>query len=292
MSLSARMPSFSLVTPSLNQAAFLRAAIESVRSQEGISLDYIVLDGGSVDGSLQILREYGSALRWRSGPDGGQAAAINTGLQETQADFCGYLNSDDVLVPGALSTVARIFADHPEVDVIYGDASFIDSEGIRMSPYPTVPFSIDVLIQHCFICQPATFWRRSVHVRWGWFDPSYDNTFDYEFWLRLATRGARFFHLTQALAWSRVHADTKTKRHRREIFREIRRMELHHLGYCGRNWWEQELRYHRDEGDSWLGRLLPGKQDDRLYGLAWWPYVFCRKRLGGPLFYSPGHWRA
>ncbi len=292
MSLSARMPSFSLVTPSLNQAAFLRAAIESVRSQEGVSLDYLVLDSGSVDESLQILREYGSNLRWRSGPDGGQAAAINAGLRETRGDFCGYLNSDDVLVPGALSTVASIFADHPEVDVIYGDASFIDTKGCRTRPYPTVSFDLDVLIQHCFICQPAAFWRRSAHARWGWFDPAYDNAFDYEFWLRLATQGACFFHLSRTLAESREHAATKTTRHRQAIFREIRRMELHHLGYCGRNWWEQALRFHRDEGGSWLGRLLPGRRNDRLYGLAWWPYVLWRRRLGGPLFYSPGHWRA
>lgn len=286
------MASFSLVTPSLNQASFLRAAIESVRTQEGVSLDYLVLDGGSTDGSLQILAEYGSAFRWRSGPDGGQAAAINAGLKESHGEICGYLNSDDVLAPGALAAVAEIFAEHPEVDVVYGDASFIDVKGGETRPYPTVPFDFEVLVQHCFICQPAAFWRRSVHERWGWFDPVYDNAFDYEFWLRLATRGARFLHVPMILAGSREHADTKTQRQRQAIFREIRRMELHHLGYCGRNWWEQELRYHRDEGGGRLGRLLPGKRDERLYRLAWWPYVFWRRRLGGPLFHSPGHWRA
>lgn len=290
--MTARMPSFSLVTPSLNQAAFLRAAIESVRTQEGVSIDYFVLDGGSTDGSLRILQGYGDALRWHSGPDGGQAAAINAGLRETHGEICGYLNSDDVLVPGSLAAVEKIFADHPKVDVVYGDASFIDAKGVRTRPYPTVPFDFDVLVQHCFICQPAAFWRRSVHERWGWFDPVYDNTFDYEFWLRLATLGARFLHIPRILAESREHADTKTQRQRRAIFREIRQMELHHLGYCGRNWWEQALRYQRDEAGSRIGRFLPGKRDERLYGLAWWPYVFWRKRLGGPLFHSPGDWRA
>ncbi len=292
MSLTARMPSFSLVTPSLNQAAFLRAAIESVRAQAGVSIDYLVLDGGSTDGSLRILQEYGDGLRWRSGSDGGQVTAINAGLRETHGEICGYLNSDDVLVPGSLAAVEKIFGAHPEVDVVYGDASFIDTKGIRTRPYPTLPFDFDVLVQHCFICQPAAFWRRSVHERWGWFDPIYDNTFDYEFWLRLAILGARFLHIPRILAESREHADTKTQRQRQAIFREIRRMELHHLGYCGRNWWEQALRYYRDESGSRFGQLLPGKKNERLYGLAWWPYVVWRRRLGGPLFHSPGHWRA
>ncbi len=283
---------FSLVTPSFNQAAFLRAAIDSVRRQQGVELEYEVRDGGSTDGSLEVLREFGSSLRWRSGSDGGQVAAVNAGLQETRGEICGYLNSDDVLEPGALARVAAVFEENPDVDVVYGDAWFIDAEGRRTRPYPTAHFDFQVLVQHCFICQPATFWRRSLHTRWGWFDSAYDNTFDYEFWIRLATRGARFLHLPQALAESREHPDTKTRRQRKAIFREIRHMELRHLGYCGRNWWEQELRFYRDETDGWLSRLLPGKPEERLYGLAWWPYAFCRRRLGGPWRYRPGHWRA
>lgn len=283
---------FSLVTPSFNQAAFLRAAIDSVRRQKGVDIEHVVRDGGSTDGSLDVLREFGSTLRWQSGPDGGQVAAINAGLQETSGEICGYLNSDDVLEESALARVAAVFAENPEVDVVYGDAWFIDAEGRRTRPYPTVPFDFQILVQHCFICQPAAFWRRSVHARWGWFDPAYDNTFDYEFWIRLATRGARFLHLPEVLAESREHTQTKTQRQRKKIFREIRHMELNHLGYCGRNWWEQELRFYRDETQGWLSRLLPGKRDERLYGLAWWPYALYRRQLGGPWRYRPGHWRA
>jgi len=286
------MARFSIVTPSLDQADFLRASIESVRAQDGVSVEHVVRDGGSKDGSLAILSGYGSKLRWCSGPDGGQAAAINAGLRETSGDICAYLNSDDVLEPGALAAVEEVFERFPEVDVVYGDAWFIDAEGRRLRRYPTVPFDLETLVQHCFICQPAAFWRRSVHERWGWFDAGYDNAFDYEFWLRLANQGGRFHYLSADLAASREHPATKTQRQRGAIFREIRMMQMRHLGYCGRNWWEQSLRHQRDECDGWLARLLPGTQGDRLYGLAWWPYVFCRRRLGGPLFYRPGHWRA
>ncbi|HRE81919.1 MAG TPA: glycosyltransferase family 2 protein [Opitutaceae bacterium] len=286
------MADFALVTPSYNQAPFLRAAIDSVLMQTGVQCRYTVRDGGSTDGSVEILRSYGDRVTWLSRPDGGQVRAINAGLSALDGELCGYLNSDDVLVEGALEAVSRIFDEHPEVDVVYGDAWFVKEDGTPARPYPTVDFNFQVLVQHCFLCQPATFWRRRVHERWGMFDPAYDNTFDYEFWLRLACGGARFFRLPQVLAHSREHGATKSQRQRRKIFAEIRRMQLHHLGYCGRNWWEQQLRFWRDESGSGWGRLLPGKPEQRLYGWAWWPYMLWRHRWGGPWRYRPGDWRA
>lgn len=286
------MPSFALVTPSFNQAAFLPACLDSVLAQRnGGELHYVVRDGGSTDGSIEILRGYGERVNWRSGPDGGQVRAINAALRELPGDLCGYLNSDDVLLPGALERVAEEFARHPEVDVIYGRAWFTDARGLRTREYPTLPFDADALIQHCYLCQPATFWRRSAHERFGWFDPEFDNTFDYEFWLRLLARGARFRHLPDFLAESREHGSTKSTTQRARIFAEIRRMQFRHFGYLGRNWWEQQLRYWRDESGSPWGHLLPGRRDRRMYRLAWWPYVLVRRSLGGPLFHRPGDFR-
>lgn len=285
------MTSCALVSPSFNQAAFLPACLESVRAQEGVILHHEVRDGGSTDGSVEVLRAAGPALRWTSGPDGGQVRAVNAGLRELPGEICGFLNSDDLLLPGALARVAREFEQHPEADVIYGRAWFIDAAGERTREYPTLPFDGEALIQHCFICQPAAFWRRSVHARFGWFDPNYDHTFDYEFWLRLLAGGARFHHLPEFLAASREHGATKSATQRGRIFAEIHRMQLRHFGYLGRNWWEQRLRYWRDESGSPWGRMLPGRRDERLYGLAWWPYVLLRRNLGGPLFHRPGDFR-
>ncbi|MFO1450402.1 MAG: glycosyltransferase family 2 protein [Opitutaceae bacterium] len=286
------MTGFALVTPSFNQAPYLPACLESVQSQSGVEVNHGVWDGGSRDGSVEVLRTWPRPLRWRSGPDGGQVAAINSGLQSLKGEICGYLNSDDVLLPGALEAVAREFEADPELDVLYGRAWFVDSAGQRTREYPTLPYEFRHLVQHCFLCQPATFWRRRMHERHGWFDPSFDATFDYEFWLRLASRGARFRHLPVFLAESREHPATKSSRLRRDIFAEIRRMQLRHLGYCGRNWWEQTLRYWRDESGHPLGALLPGRRDQRMYRLAWWPYLLWRRKWGGPLFYRPGDWRA
>lgn len=284
--------SFDLAMPSFRQAPFLPAALDSVLEQRDVVVHLDVRDGGSDDGSVTVLRRYGDRVRWRSGPDGGQVAAINAALSAGRSEYVGYLNSDDVLFPGALQRVAETFRKHPEADIVYGRGWFIDEAGRNLREYPTVAFDVDTLIQHCLICQPAAFWRRSVHDRFGWFDASFDNTFDYEFWLRLATGGAKFVHLPEYLAGSREHAATKSQRHRGQIFTEIRRMQLRHLGYVGRNWWEQQIRFWRDESGRKWGRVLPGRRDERMYRLAWWPYVLWRNRLGGPLFYRLGHWRA
>jgi glycosyltransferase involved in cell wall biosynthesis len=281
-----------LVTPSFNQAPFLRACIDSVQDQSPASVCHQVWDGGSSDGSIEVLRSYGNTLQWRSGPDGGQARAINAGLQELPGDICAYLNSDDIFLPGAISRVMGIFSAQPETDVVYGRAWWINEAGQKTRQYPTLPWDPEALIQHCYLCQPATFWRRRVHDRFGWFDPAYDNTFDYEFWIRLMVGGARFHHIPEFLAGSREHPATKSARARGQIFAEIRHMQLHHLGYCGRNWWEQQLRYWRDESGSPFGRILPGKRDQRMYRLAWWPYLLWRRRPGGPLFYRAGHFRS
>lgn len=288
--MSAAAPLVSLVTPSFQQGPYLRACIESVLGQDHQPVEYLVMDGGSTDGSVGILRSYGERVLWESAPDEGQAAAINAGLQRARGEIVGYVNSDDCLQPGAVASAVRVLAEHPEVDVVYGQGTMIDAAGGRLRPFPTQTFDPEVFIQHCFICQPAAFWRRSLHARVGYFSTEFGHTLDYEFWLRLMVGGVKFLHVKEEWACAREHGEAKSSRLRGEIFRQIRDLQVRHLGYCGRNWWEQYLRYLRDErGGVW--RLLPGQKDERLYRLAWWPYMVWRRKRGGPLFYRPGHWR-
>jgi hypothetical protein len=212
-------------------------------------------------------------------------------LQRARGEIFGYVNSDDLLLPGAVTSAVRVLTEHPDVGVVYGQGVMINSAGDRVRAFPTQEFDPGVFREHCFICQPAAFWRRSLHERFGYFSTEFGHTLDYEFWLRLMRGGVKFKHVPEDWACAREHAGAKSQRLRGEIFRQIRDLQVRHLGYCGRNWWEQYLRYLRDEkGGAW--RLLPGKKDERLYRLAWWPYVLWRRRLGGPLFYRPGHWRA
>jgi len=287
----ATRPVVTLVTPSYRQAPYLRACVESVLGQSYEPIEYQVFDGGSEDGSVEILRSFGDRFFWRSESDGGQAAAINAGLHRARGEIVGFLNSDDVLLPGAIAAAVKALSENPDVDVVYGRAAVVDAAGRRLRPFPTRAFDRDVLVQHCFISQPAAFWRRSLHDRFGYFSTEFDHTFDYEFWLRLAGGGAKFLHVDEAWACAREHGEAKSQRLRGEIFRQIRDLQLRHLGYCGRNWWEQYLRHLRDEKGGWWV-LLPGKKDQRLYRLAWWPYALWRRKFGGPLFYRPGHWRA
>ncbi|ACB77229.1 glycosyltransferase family 2 protein [Opitutus terrae] len=284
-------PLVSIITPSFQQADYLRQCIDSVLGHGYQPIEYHVCDGGSIDGSVDILRSYGIRLEWDSQPDGGQAAAINVGLRKSQGQIVGFLNSDDVLLPGAVGSAVRTLAAHPEVDIVYGRATVIDEQGRALRPAPVQSFDADVLVQHCFIAQPAAFWRRSLHEKIGWFAEEFDHTLDYEFWIRAMQAGAKFLFVDEEWAQAREHAQAKSQRLRGEILRQIRELQLRRLGYCGRNWWEQHLRYLRDEKRG-IWRLLPGRRDQRLYRLAWWPYVFWRRKLGGPLFYRPGHWRA
>ena len=128
------MPLVSIVTPSFNQAAFLRRTIDSVLGQDYPHIEYIVIDGGSTDGSVEILRSYGERVRWVSEPDRGQSDAINKGFARCRGTIRGYLNSDDVLWPGAVRTVVAHFADQRDWDLIYGNAYHIDADDRILGP--------------------------------------------------------------------------------------------------------------------------------------------------------------
>jgi glycosyltransferase involved in cell wall biosynthesis len=210
--MSSRLPSISLVTPSLNQGKFIRATIESVLSQGYPDLDYHVRDGGSTDETLAVLREFESRVPFVSEKDRGQADAINRGMSHARGEVLGYLNSDDVLLPGALDAIGEAFASDPELMFAWGRAAYLDEAGNTVSPYLVRPDAIERLADACFIAQPAAFFRRKVWEEIGPFDASLHHTMDYDYWLRIAARYSRskmrFFD--RELAGCRMHADAKT----------------------------------------------------------------------------------
>src|SRR5262249_50324954 len=137
-----RAPSISIVTPSLNQGRFIAATIESVASQSYKPFEHLVVDGGSTDGTLQVLRRYASLahLRWVSEPDYGQSDAINKGVGMVRGDVVGWLNADDLYYPGALAAIADAFARYPDADVVYGSGARIDEAGRVVKEVAAVPF--------------------------------------------------------------------------------------------------------------------------------------------------------
>ena len=222
------LPLVSIVTPSFNQGRFLRRTIESVLMQEYPCIEHIVCDGGSTDESRGILESYGDRFAWVSEPDAGQSHAINKGLRRARGDIVAYLNSDDVLLPGALLTVVAHLEANPEWDLVYGNAYHIDEEDRVIGNYPTAPFDFDRLLQDCCICQPATFWRRRVVDRIGYFDEALHYTMDYEYWMRLHRAGGVLAHVPEFLASSRVHSATKTLSARMQVYDEILSVSRRH----------------------------------------------------------------
>ncbi len=219
----------SIVIPSFQQAAYLPATLESVCAQNYPDMEVLVFDGGSTDGSVDILRGWtaragGRPIRWVSQKDGGQADAINLGLRACTGDVVAYLNSDDVYYPGALAAAAAHFRAEPGCLALYGRAHHLHADGSVMEEYPTEPWDYDRLLDTCFLCQPAVFWRRGVMERFGVFDDTLRYALDYEYWLRVG-REIPFHYLdTSFLAGSRLHEDTKTLSQRVPAHLELARV--------------------------------------------------------------------
>jgi glycosyltransferase involved in cell wall biosynthesis len=208
---------FSIITPSYNQAVFIRRTIDSVLAQTGnFELDYRVVDGGSTDGTLDILRSYGSRIAWLSERDDGQVDAINKGLRAADGELFGWVNSDDVLLPGALDRVAAAFAAHPEAEWVHGRCRIIDEHDrtirrwvSRYKHYRCRRHSFANLLTENYISQMSAFWRRRVHDEIGYLDPAYDLSFDYDLFLRLAERGAPVY-LDDELSCFRMYGVSKS----------------------------------------------------------------------------------
>jgi glycosyltransferase involved in cell wall biosynthesis len=218
----------SVVVPSYNQAQFLPATIESVLSQGRPDIEMLVFDGGSTDRSRSILENYGDRIEWVSQKDGGQADAINQGLRRARGDILSYLNSDDVYLPDALNRVIDHFEQYPECRALYGDAWHLHEDGSIMESYYTEPWSYSRLLDVCYLCQPAVFWRRDVIERFGVFDDTLRYAIDYDYWLRVG-RDIDFWYLKGAyLAGSRLHQATITLKHRVPAHHEILQIAMRH----------------------------------------------------------------
>jgi len=249
-------PEVTIVTPCLNAARFLEQTILSVLDQDYPRIEYVVMDGGSTDGTIEILRKYGHALHWESAPDRGTADAINRGFARGKGEILGFLNADDLYRPGAVSAAVRLLRENSGAAGVYGDAWWIDEDGARIAPYPVRDFDRALLEQECFICQPASFFRREAFESTGGLDPDLQLTFDYDFWLRL-TRTFPLRRIDAILAESRMHHANKTLSQRDSLFRETFQVLKRDCGYVPFNWIYGYLCFRADGRDQFFEPFRP-----------------------------------
>jgi glycosyltransferase involved in cell wall biosynthesis len=203
----------SIVTPSFNQGAYIERTIRSVLGQGYPKLQYVVMDGGSTDNTLSAVQPYLPHLHhFSSQPDAGQADAIARGFDHTSGEVMAYLNSDDLLAPGALHFVANYFQEHPEVDFVYSHRCIIDADD-RVVGYWYLPFHSNYLMRRLdLIPQETCFWRRSLFEAVGNVDHSYRFAMDYDLFVRMMAKG-KFRRVNRFLAAFREHQSSKTTRH-------------------------------------------------------------------------------
>jgi hypothetical protein len=203
-------PKISIVTPSYNQGRFLEWTLRSVLEQNYPRLEYVVMDGGSTDETAEILARYADRLTHvESTADQGQADAIVRGFARTTGEIMAYLNSDDMLAPGALDFVARFFAEHPDVDAIYSHRVFVDESNIVTRHWILPPHHSWMMERWDFIPQETCFWRRRIYEASGGIDPSYHFALDYDLFVRFMRLG-HMHRANRFLGAFREHPSSKT----------------------------------------------------------------------------------
>lgn len=217
-------PRISVVTPSYNQAAFLERTILSVLNQNYPNLEYIVIDGGSTDGSVDIIRRYEKYLSyWESEPDKGQADALNKGFKLATGELVGWQNSDDLYLPGAFMTVAEAFRNNSDADIFFGNIVLIDAADDMLREMRFHPFSVNHLIYYDWnLSSQAVFWKSALFDDAGYLE-DYSVSFDWEWFIRLGKKNYRFFFIHDFIGAYRLHAAAKSSvmTNRDDIKRQI-----------------------------------------------------------------------
>jgi glycosyltransferase involved in cell wall biosynthesis len=274
-------PLVSVITPAFNAAPFLEETIRSVLAQDYPRIEYLVMDGGSTDGTLEILERYRDRLEFISAPDGGASDAINRGFQKARGEILAWLGADDLYLPGAISAAVAGLAEDPFAAAVYGEGYWIGADGQTLGRYPTVaPYSPAAFRRECPICQPACFLRRAAVESVGGLDASLASAFDYDLWIRLSRRYP-FRAIPQYLAQSRMHGRNKSLGQKRRMFEECIQLLRRHYGYVPVSWIYGYVSFLRDRTDqfftpprlspvSYLRSLVVGSRYNMRHLLRYW----------------------
>jgi len=219
-------PKISIVTPSYNQGKFLERTILSVLNQNYPNLEYIIIDGGSTDGSVEIIKKYEKYLTyWVSEKDKGQTNAINKGFQISSGEILAWLNSDDTYLRHTIFRVVNYFQKYPQIDLIYGNAYLINKDDQLIGNLKTIDYDFDIhLFGSSIIPQPTAFWRRKAFYEINKLDERVKMAMDGDLWFRLFLHGCSFCFIDAFLANVRIHEGTISNRFKKEHFKEAQRV--------------------------------------------------------------------
>jgi glycosyltransferase involved in cell wall biosynthesis len=246
------LPLVSIVTPSYQQARFLESTIRSVLEQDYPRLEYIIVDGGSTDGSVEIIQRYADRLAWWvSEKDKGQTDAINKGFARAQGDIFAWLNSDDTYNPGAVSAAVKVLTEHPEVGLVYSDCNYVDEEGRVIGQFRAAQTDYLRLRQgYVHIPQQTMFFRAKYWQELGPLDPSFYFAMDYDLWTRIARQAPLKYVQGQSWANFRIHGSGKTTA-------------------ADDRCWPEMLRVHYRDGGSFFSVIVAKYYLRKLVGPIW-----------------------
>jgi len=227
----AESPRVSIVTPVYNSEKYLKFTVESVLSQTYPNIEYIVIDGGSKDNSVEIIKGYGDRVSyWVSEPDAGMYDAINKGLKLASGDIFAYLNSDDLYCPDTVAAAVNSLMRSPYADLVFGDCEFIGpgGESLYTYRYPKYRWRSFVSMNYSTIPQPTAFWRRNVHEKVGYFDPNLRMCADFDFFAKVG-ESCRVERINRTLASFRVHSASLTALHHQRNSDEVNQVHARHV---------------------------------------------------------------
>ena len=247
-------PKISVVTPNYNYCCYLEETIRSVLLQSYPNLEYIIIDGGSNDGSLEIVRKYERWLTWESKPDSGSSDAINKGLRLATGEILAFLNSDDYYQPGTLAQIACEIDAARDRYVVMGDTNEVNAQGKLLRLWQARTPSFNSLLFQYRLCriggivvmpnQPSVFWHRHVQEKVGYFREDLEYGFDYEYWLRMLANGFKFHNLHEVYSNYRFHQQSRSYQGWKGFYPEWKKVSNEYLeglpaikGYFAKLYW-------------------------------------------------------